>query len=150
MSYDVALRHHVQRSVMRDFSLLLADAGFDDDGDIAVVGEEGRPVFVRLVDDEHAAWARVWAFGAAGLKVGSKLLREVNEHNASAVAVRLLVTPHGQLIATAEVLAESIEPGELGRLAHLVSRAAVQVGGLVQIVYGQPADGRDLIDERPI
>lgn len=56
-------------------------------------------------------------------------------------AVRFLLTPAGQLVATAEVLAESVEPGELKRLVAEVTGAAERLGALVEAVYAAPDAG---------
>jgi hypothetical protein len=136
MTYATALLHHLQRSLHRDVCISFADLAVDDQGDICVPGVLA-PVYVSLLSDggSSGTWARVWTIAAEGLKPHVRLLREINEINSDLFGARVLLDG-GRLIVTAEVRAESIEPGELGELVQTVSRCAARVGPLVGIVHG--------------
>lgn len=139
MTYADALLHHVRRSLHGDLCVAFADLALDDQGDLTVAGENG-PCFVSLLsqDGSSSTWARVWTIAAEDLKPTAKLLREINEINSELVGARILLADNGRLVVTAEVRAESIEPGEIGELVGLVGRCAAQVGPLVGIVHGRP------------
>jgi hypothetical protein len=62
-------------------------------------------------------------------------MREVNELNLSLVGARALLAG-GRLILAAEVLTESLEPGELRRLVDVLSEHAERSGPMIQLVYG--------------
>lgn len=131
-----ALLHHLQRMLMRDLELTLAQVKPEDDGEIAVVGDEGVVLYARLFGDQ--VWARLWAVAARNLKPSAKLLREVNEHNQALCGARAFLHD-GQLVVVGEMPAASLEPGDLRLLADEIVSCALEVGSLVQVVYGGTA-----------
>ena len=137
-----AMEHHVQRMLMHDFELAYADVESDDDGDYAIPTESGT-VFARLIFDADRVWVRLWTEAARGLRRSAKLLREVNEINQRHVGSRALLTDNGVLIVAAEVIAESVEKGELGTLVGILAETAEEIGSLVQIVYGGATSSAD-------
>lgn len=145
MSYDDALRHHVERSLRRDLDLgrLVAD----EDGDYAVACSDAV-VFVRpqLCDDPPVV--RVWTMSAEGLKHTAALLREINELNSGFTGVRCFLHS-GCVILSAEVEIESVLPGQLGRLVHSVGKQAAHIGDLVAAVHGgrRPFGREDAADD---
>lgn len=133
------LEHHLQRMLMHDLDLSYADVKADEDGDYPLRIENGVLIYARLIYDADQVWVRLWTQVAGGLRRTAKLLREVNEINQRHVGSRVLLTDEGVLIAAAEVRADSVEPGELGTLVGILNDTVIEVGGLVQIVYGEPA-----------
>lgn len=142
MSYLDALQHHLQRMVMADFGLTWKDVRCDQDGDVCFLDDHGRVVTVRLRHLDSATWVRVFVHASQELKRSAKLLREVNELNHSLVGARALLTPERRLVLAAEVLAESLEPGELGRLVSVLSENAERSGGMIQLLYGERSADR--------
>ncbi len=140
MSYADALLHHLKRSLVSDVCIAFADLEVDAHGDICVPGELG-PVYVCLLPGPASSetWARAWTIAAEGLKGSVKLLREINEINSELMGARVVLVEDGRLVVTAEVRAESIEPGELGQLVVTVSRCAARIGPLVGMVHGTDA-----------
>lgn len=108
----------------------------DDDGDLCIP-YRGRTLWATLLVEDSATWARVWTVAATGLKRTAKLLREINEINVAIRACRALLDG-GQLIVAAEIICESLEPGELTQIAGRVVSYAEQVGEPVQLVHGAP------------
>lgn len=92
--------------------------------------------------EDGVTWARVGTVAATGLKPMAKLLREINEINVVIRACRALLTDGGQLIVAAEIICESLEPGELTQIAGRVVSYAEQVGELVQLVHASPTSSR--------
>ena len=135
MSYDVALGHHLQRSLCRDLELPMSQLQPDADGDIAVV-VDGVTSFVRVLT---GGFARVWSVSAVDLKATVKVLREINGWNRTLTGARALLTDGGRVIIAGEILAESIEPGELGALVRVVTSCAGELGPLLNLVHGTPA-----------
>jgi hypothetical protein len=137
VTYADALLHHLQRSMHRDLCVSFGDLALDDQGDITIAAENG-PCYVSLLSEDGSSttWARVWTIAAEDLKPTAKLLREINEINTEMLAARILLADNGRLVVTAEVRAESVEPGELGDLVHIVGRCAARIGPLVGIVHG--------------
>jgi hypothetical protein len=129
--------------LMHDLELSYADVEADDDGDYSLRTEGGVLVYARLIHDADQVWVRLWTQVAHGLRRTAKVLREVNEINQRHVGCRVLLTDDGTLIAAAEVRADSVEPGELGTLIGILSDTVTEVGGLIQIVYGDAVDFSD-------
>ncbi|MDP9183896.1 MAG: YbjN domain-containing protein [Actinomycetota bacterium] len=134
-----ALEHHVKRMLMHDMELTYVDVQEDQDGDFGVSTDDGVRVYARLIYDAAQVWVRLWTEAAHGLRPTVKLLREVNEINRHHVGCRVLLTEDGTLVVAAEVRAESVEHGELGTLVGILSDTVVEIGELIQIVYGVAA-----------
>lgn len=128
-----ALMNHVRRSLQRDLELTSSALPIDEDGDICFESG-GVDCFATLVGD----FARVWAVAARGVKPTVKLLRELNAWNCSTIGARSFVTDGGAVIVCGEVLAASIEPGELGGLVRTIAERAGELGPLLQITYAPP------------
>jgi hypothetical protein len=122
--------------LMHDLELSYAEVEADDDGDYPLHTDAGVLVYARLIHHADQVWVRLWTQAACGLRRTAKLLREVNEVNQRHVGTRVVLTDDGGLIAAAEVRADSVEPGELGTLVQALSDTVTEVGGLIQIVYG--------------
>jgi hypothetical protein len=137
------LEHHLQRMLMHDLELSYADVEADDDGNYPLHTDSGVLIYARLIHAEDQVWVRLWAEAARGLRRTAKLLREVNEINQRHVGSRVLLTDHGSLVVAAEVRADSVEYGELGTLIGILTDTVTEIGGLVQIVYGEPLPASD-------
>jgi len=135
------LMHHLCRSLHRDLVVPMSALAVDDDGDLCIP-YQGRTLWATLLVEDSVTWARVWTVAATGLKPTAKLLREINEINVAIRACRALLTDGGQLIVAAEIICESLEPGELTQIAGRVVSYAEQVGELVQLVHGTPTSSR--------
>jgi hypothetical protein len=137
-----ALEHHLRRVAMGDLGLSYADSAPDEDGDICLPADP-VPVYARLLSTTPPC-VRLWSVAATGLKRSARLLREVNEINSQQLHTRVVLTADGRLMVLAEVMAASLEHGELAALARRVSSTVSEVGPLVQVVYGtglvEPAD----------
>jgi hypothetical protein len=131
MSYADAIAAHVGLSLRRDFEL--SEIERDDDGDWPVLCEDVL-CWVHVCDD-RAPLARVWSIAVRDVKRSAALLAELNDLNAESRLVRCFWQDRSIVVA-AEVVAESIEPGELRRLVRTVSRATRHVGELVAAVFG--------------
>ncbi len=131
-TYAVALRHHVERSLRKDFGLppLHPDA----DGDYAVAGE-GGVVWTRVALGHEPPLVRVWAPAADGVKKSLALFAEINELNIGLGQVRCTWFERTVLVS-AEVEIESVQPGQLGRLVAHVGATARHVGELIATVHG--------------
>ena len=138
MNYTVALMHHLQRMLHRDLEIAMDALTPDDDGDLCLL-VEGWTCWATLLVEESTTWARFWTVAARDLKRSAKLLREVNEINTGLRGCRVLLTDGGQLIVAAEVLAESLEPGEVELVVGRITSCATSVGELVQLFHGTPA-----------
>lgn len=135
------LMHHLCRSVHRDLEVPMSALAVDDDGDLCIP-HRGRTLWAALLVEDSMTWARVWTVAATGLKRTAKLLREINEINVAIRACRALLTDGGQLIVAAEIICESLEPGELTQIAGRVVAYAEQVGEPVQLVHGAPTSSQ--------
>ncbi len=138
MNYTVTLTHHLQRMLHFDVAIPMDALELDADDDICVP-INGWTCWATLLVEESTTWARLWTIAARDLKRSAKLLREVNEINTGLRGCRVLLTDNGQLIVAAEVLAESIEPGELWEILTRITVCASSVGELVQLFHGTPA-----------
>ena len=133
MSWDLALRHHVERSLRRDMGIP-GRLEPDEDDDYTVFSE-GAVVWVRPMLEQTPALARVWSLAASDVKKSAALLRELNDLNGGLEQVRCVL--RGRSIAiTAEVEIESISPGQMGRLVHHVGGTTRHVGELITTVHG--------------
>lgn len=135
------LLHHLCRSLHRDLVVPMSALVVDDDGDMGIP-YRGRTLWATLLVEDSVTWARVWTVAAIGLKRTAKLLREINEINVAVRGCRVLLTDGGQLIVAAEVICESLEPGELTQIAGRVVAYAEQVGELVQLVHAAPTSSQ--------
>jgi hypothetical protein len=139
VNYAVTLTHHLQRMLHRDFEIPMEGLQLDDDEDLCFVVEGWTCWASLLIEEGGATWARLWTVAARDLKRSARLLREVNEINTALRGCRVLLTDSGRLIVAAEVLAESIEPGELALVVGGITSCASSVGELVQLFHGTPA-----------
>ena len=130
-----ALHNHLRRVAMADLELTYAQTEPDDDGDICL-SNEITPVYARLIIGPPPT-VRLWAVAASGLKRSSRLLREVNEINAHQMHVKVVLSSDGQLAVASEVLAVSLEEGELEVLHRAVAATVEEIGLLVQLVHGE-------------
>ena len=149
MTWAAALRHHVEARLRDDLGLDAVDLEPDDDGDYWVCDDHVR-CWVRLLpaSDEEPALVRVWAPLAHGLKPSRAVLQEVNDLNA---ASRLVRHHHrGRTVwAATELVAQSVEPGELGRAVTAVLHAVRHAGRLLAAVHGGSWAGDEECHEEP-
>jgi hypothetical protein len=132
VTYTLALRHHVEKSLRRDMKVQAVEADDDDDYGVAC---SGSIVWVRPMLDHEPPLLRVWTRAASGMKKSAALLREINDLNGGLEQVRCVLQGNNIAI-TAEVEIESIQPGLLGRLVHLVGGNATHIGELVTALHG--------------
>jgi hypothetical protein len=134
MTYELALRHHVERSLRRDLGLD-GPVEPDDDGDYGVVGCDSI-VWVRPMLEGNPALVRVWSIAACGVKRSMSLLSEINDINGGLDLVRVLLRGKDTVVLTTEVEIEAVTPGMLGRLVHHVGYHSGHVGELITTVHG--------------
>ena len=149
MSWAEALRHHVEARLRDDLDLDPDDLVPDDDGDYWV--EDGAVrCWVRVLpeSDDGPALVRVWAPIAHDLKASRAVLQEVNDLNAASRGVRH--SHRGRTVwAAADLEAQSVEPGELGRAVAAVLRSVRHAGRLLATVHGGSWAGDEECHEEP-
>ena len=133
MSYEVALRHHIERRLRLD---LEGDyMGPDEDGDYAHIHDGGPIVWVRPDFSAEPAGLRLSAVAALDVKRSAAMLGELNAWNDVLRYVRVTWSG-GAVRVWGDLIIESIEPGELGRLVTLVGDHATRVGEVMSVMYG--------------
>ena len=148
MTWAEALRSHVEARLRDDLGLVVGGPlAPDDDGDYWVE-RDGVRCWVRLPDGEEPTLVRVWAPVARDLRPTRAVLAEVNDLNAGLRLVR--VYHRGRSVwAVAELVAESIEPGELGRVVEAVLHTVRHAGQLLATVHGGAWAGDEEAMEEP-
>src|SRR4051794_5081812 len=135
MSYQDALLHHLVRSIERDFGVTNVEQ--DDDGDFCVAGGD-RPVWVRPLLCAETPLVKVWSPAVFGVKGSAALLREINDLNLNLCQVRVVYDDPVVVVAS-EVEAESVQPGQIGRLAGIVGSTSAGAGTMIAAVFGGEA-----------
>lgn len=110
MSYEDMARSHVKELAREAFQL--SEVVVDPDGDLPFPC--GTAMFyVSVVRDGR--FVRVWSQAVAGIEVGKRVLREVNEANSALVFARVYATPYGVWVEGC-LPVESLRADDLGRL----------------------------------
>lgn len=132
MSYCLALRHHVERSLERDLDV--PTFGPDDDDDYGAVVAD-LMVWVRPLIHHDPPLVRVWTPAVHDVKKSARLLTELNDLNVGMSQTRCLLSGTSVMVV-AEVEIESLTDGLLGRLVTQVGETAAHVGALIATVFG--------------
>lgn len=132
MTWAAALRNHVSRRLQDDLDV--PPTRFDRHG-VGLVEVDGVPVWVVVDVDTTPEAVRVQAEVVDGLRPTAAVLREVNELNRELRWVRL-VLDRDCLVVSADLVAESVEPGELGLAVRQVVEVANGPARLLATVHG--------------
>lgn len=132
MTYCLALRHHVERSLERDLDV--PTFGPDEDDDYGAVVAD-LVVWIRPLLHHEPPLVRVWAPAVHGVKKSARLLAEVNDLNLGMRQIRCTLSGASVIVA-AEVEIESVTDGLLVRLVTQVGETAAHVGDLIATVFG--------------
>jgi hypothetical protein len=134
MSWDDALRHHVERRLQVELEIPAPEP--DEDGDYGWVEDNGGPVvWIRPGIGMEPMPVRVWSLAARGVKKTAALLTELNSWNIVLPGVRV-VWEDGCVRVWGDRVIQSLEPGELGFMVRHTAQSTRRISEVICTVYG--------------
>jgi hypothetical protein len=129
-----ALRPHVERIVRAYLGLGDGDdLTIDPDGDIPV--RVGSAMYYVSVLDRDPVLVRVWSIVLDDVDPSSELLEELNDMNATIVAVRVFHTGR-RVVAATELRADTLDAAELAFACDSIGALADWIDNTMQIRFG--------------